>query len=124
MSNVERVVYSPDGRHLASVGDGKVQIWDAATGKEALVLRGDPAHDLGVAFSPDGRRLVSVTIDAGLRVFDATTGKQLQSVAGVGSGFYGCGSLPNLASFTRGDPAKRNRHRFKTVRSCFLRDSM
>jgi WD40 repeat protein len=35
------VAYSPDGRRLASVSyDKTVKIWDSATGKELLALKG------------------------------------------------------------------------------------
>ena len=111
---VNRLVYSPDGRRLASVGGGRVLIWDAATGKESLVLhpdrngggsnlsmvqdsttgkqgiawRGDIGHIIGAAFSPDGRRLALVTIAGGIRLFDTMAGKQVQSLPGVGEPYF------------------------------------
>ena len=36
-----------------------MQVWDAATGQEALALKGHTGMVIGVAFSPDGRRLAS-----------------------------------------------------------------
>jgi hypothetical protein len=48
-------------------------VWDAQSGQELFALKGAPA--LAVAFSPDGKRLVS---RAGpVRVWDAQTGEQL-----------------------------------------------
>jgi WD40 repeat protein len=53
--------FSPDGARIASASDpesGQVQIHDAQTGRLLLRLR-EPRHRIyGVAFSPDGRRLV------------------------------------------------------------------
>ena len=68
------IAYSPDGRLLAS-GDGFppwesvlhlrtpgiVKIWDAATGGERALLKGHAQNVMGVAFSPDGSRLATVS---------------------------------------------------------------
>ena len=39
--------------------DETVKVWDAATGKEMLTLKGHTIAVASVAFSPDGRRIVS-----------------------------------------------------------------
>ena len=55
MDSVESVTFSPDGRRIASTGwDGKVKLWDSATGLEAIGLNGDPEELTSTAFSPDG----------------------------------------------------------------------
>jgi WD40 repeat protein/tRNA A-37 threonylcarbamoyl transferase component Bud32 len=68
------VAYSSDGRRLAS-GDGYppwesaqhlrsrgiVKVWDESTGNECFSLRGHTQNVMGVAFSPDGRRLATVS---------------------------------------------------------------
>jgi eukaryotic-like serine/threonine-protein kinase len=53
---VRSVESTPDGRRLASgAEDGTIVIWDAATGRQQLVLRG--GGNLRLLFSPDGRRM-------------------------------------------------------------------
>ena len=61
-TSVRRILFSPDGRRLASFsrGDGErreLKLWDAETGEELLTF--DKVGGGGVAFSPDGHRLVS-----------------------------------------------------------------
>jgi WD40 repeat protein/tetratricopeptide (TPR) repeat protein len=57
---VSRVIFSPDGRRLASgSSDGTVRVWDTVTGQEYVTLRGHSGEVRAVAFSPDCRRLAS-----------------------------------------------------------------
>jgi WD40 repeat protein len=55
-----QVVFSPDGRALASAGrDGTVRLWEVATGGERRRFVGHTGDVHSVAFSPDGRWLLS-----------------------------------------------------------------
>jgi WD40 repeat protein len=65
--NIERLVYSPDGKQLATAifnsyvagGDPTIKIWDLSTGKEAVRLEGHTKGVSHLVFSPDGKLLGS-----------------------------------------------------------------
>src|SRR5262249_60611926 len=55
-ATLDDIVFSRDGKLLASAGwDGRVCLWDAATGRELYRTPGRQGGN-GLAFSADGRR--------------------------------------------------------------------
>lgn len=66
------VIWSPDGKQLASAGaDTTVQVWGATTGSPLLTFRGHTDVVESVAWSPDGKWLASAGDDKTVRVWDA-----------------------------------------------------
>src|SRR5262249_15632375 len=64
-------------RHvLTGSADELARVWDTATGKERLVLKGHTGHIQDAAYSPDGRQVVTAAEDRTARVWDAATGKE------------------------------------------------
>jgi WD40 repeat protein len=51
-------------------------VWDALTGEEKHVLNGHTNSVNSVAFSSDGSRIVSGSVDKSVRVWDALTGEE------------------------------------------------
>ena len=81
IGNVYTVVYSPDGKTIASAGkDGNIIIWDALnlTVIQTLLLVPDRSQYNGygafaAVYSPDGKFLAAVGADGKLTVFDTST---------------------------------------------------
>ena len=69
--------FSRDGRMLAAGGsDGRVAVWDPATGRQLLKLDTHPNVVTSVAFTADGRRLATTCWDGAVRLFDIKTGRE------------------------------------------------
>jgi WD40 repeat protein len=78
------LTFSPDGRRLAATagGDQGVQLWDVEAGKPLAELTGFKGPVFSVAFSPDGRRVVTGGNDGVARLWDAELGKLLFQLGG------------------------------------------
>lgn len=78
------VAYSPNGKTLASSGssDGTIQLWDVSTGKHLRTLKGHTDTVRTLAFSPDGKTLVTGSEDDTLRIWNPNSGSMLRKLSG------------------------------------------
>jgi WD40 repeat protein len=77
--DLDDLIVETDKLAGSSVGsDNTVRLWDPATGQPVgQPLTGHTDKVTSVAFSPDGRRIVSGSVDKTVRVWDANTGKPI-----------------------------------------------
>ncbi len=74
--------WGPDGRNLAVVSaDGRVMMFDPATGNQ-IQVPGQIDAKLSVAFSPDGRRLVTTAYGNLPTIWDSRSGRELLTFPG------------------------------------------
>jgi WD40 repeat protein/transcriptional regulator with XRE-family HTH domain len=77
-------VYSPDGRSIlassSSRTDTTAQVWDAATGRQLQVFHGPGQFAAGLAWSPDGRYVVTGAKDNMAHLWDVRTGLQVRTL--------------------------------------------
>jgi WD40 repeat protein len=83
--------FSPNGRQIATVCDDNdrhtlekatASVWDTATGRKLFDLESDLGGHSGIAFSPDGRRIVGGSITWVATVWDASNGRRLLRLRG------------------------------------------
>jgi WD40 repeat protein len=73
---------SADGAHIGSTVDKLIHIWDAFTGTKVQILQGHSHQVQSVAFSLDGKHLVSGSNDKTVRIWEVVTGTELHTLQG------------------------------------------
>jgi WD40 repeat protein/serine/threonine protein kinase len=89
------VVFSSDGKHLASAsGDGQVKLWDATRLDSnqvpclPVLQARVPVPSVSMAFSPDSQRLATGGMGNTVKIWDVQTGKELNSFSGHSGDVY------------------------------------
>jgi WD40 repeat protein/ABC-type branched-subunit amino acid transport system substrate-binding protein len=76
------VTFSSDGTRVAVTSDTGAYVWWTSTGASAVNMVGHPLQVLDAAFSPDGTRLATASVDQTARLWDTQTGRELLTLAG------------------------------------------
>lgn len=78
------LVFSPDGKLLASAGrDTMIKVWDAGSGKMLHQFKAQPALGaLALVFAPDGQFLASGGSDKTLKIWEVAGGREVNSFQG------------------------------------------
>ncbi len=86
MAQTRLLVFSADGKMLATSARQQVRQWDLVAGRERPVLHRSAQEALSLAFSPDGAWLAAGLNGGNVQTWDATTGAHLHLLPALASG--------------------------------------
>jgi WD40 repeat protein len=90
------VAFSPDGKSIVSIFSDHLMLWDASNGQLIRAIKGPPASS-SVAFSPNGRRIISGSMQGQIGVWDPDTGRNPAYFLGHFSGQWTKNSINAVA---------------------------
>lgn len=86
------LAYDPSGRYLAACSNsdirtaGVVTVFDATTGQPRFTLQEHTSNVTSVAFSPDGRRIATGSLDRTVKLWETETGQEVLTLRGHAGG--------------------------------------
>jgi WD40 repeat protein len=87
--HADDVVFSPDGKRIASCGeDMTVRLWSTVSGELLQTITGHEGAVMGVDISPDGKGIASCSEDKTVRLWDAYSGEALRVLEGHSSAVW------------------------------------
>ena len=85
------IAFSPDGAKLAVADGREVKLWSVSTQTSTTAFEADAVGS--VAFSPDGTKLASGSVDKTVRLWDVSTGENINT-------FTGHAEFPRFVAFS------------------------
>ena len=105
-TSVNAASFSPDGTRVATIGQGRLHLWESSTGVHLTAFAGRVDDSSCARDSPDGTRLLTRSSGrhytkelerSKLRLWDVTAGRSVRTLAApCNEGGFG----PELTSFT------------------------
>ena len=93
-----RAVFSPDGKSVLTNGGGGEYVpalWDATTGRKIREFVGHTQVPSGLAFSTDGKQVLTGSLDKTARLWEVATGKEIRAFKGHVGGVTGVAFSPD-----------------------------
>jgi len=91
----DRATFSPDRKQLLSVVSGEyswrkniIKLWDTVTGRELRTFSGHTDDILSVAFSSDGKLIVSGSGDKTVKLWETSSGRLIRTYEGHTNNVY------------------------------------
>ena len=90
------MAFSPDGQRIVTgSNDQTAKVWEAASGRELLTLKGHSGAVKSVAFSPDGQQIVTGSQDGTAKVWEAAKGKEPLTLKGHSDDIFSVAFSPD-----------------------------
>lgn len=101
------VEFSPDGEQLAAAcyraGTlATAKVWNSATGDLLLELKGHADSTETVAYSPDGKHMITGSMDGTVKLWDASSGEVIRTYYGHGGAVESLAFRPDGKRFASG----------------------
>ena len=78
--NTDSISFSPDGEKFIVAAGRNLKIFDVNSKEEVLRIKGYKCRASIAVFSPNGKWIVASLIDQTIRIWDAITGKEMQTI--------------------------------------------
>jgi WD40 repeat protein len=89
-------VFSPDGKYIATAGEGGASLWMPGRSTVVQKFSGHPGTVGGVAFSPDGKSVATTSKqDNTASLWDLVSGKEMRTFVGHTAGVEGVDFSPD-----------------------------
>ena len=98
-NNIRKVLFSPDGRTLASADDnGVIRLWDPAAGHSRATCKGHTNGLVSLAFSADGSLLASAGADGTIKLWNLAAVTPSTALAGHESMIFSVAISPDSST--------------------------
>jgi dipeptidyl aminopeptidase/acylaminoacyl peptidase len=87
--------FSPDGSRVVVAAGPTAGIWDVSTGEEIAILWGHATNINDAAVSPDGKHVITTSLDHTARIWNAETGAETAVLAGHSLAVMGADFSPD-----------------------------